>query len=59
MTPEQKKQIDDMSQEEMVRMWRFAPVGDDLLQGESGWYFSKVLQEKGGITPEISKKIGW
>jgi hypothetical protein len=59
MTPEQKKQIDSMSQYDLCRKWRFAKVGDPLLQGEAGEYFSKVLKEKGGFTPEISKDLGW
>jgi hypothetical protein len=59
MTPEQKKRIDDMSQEEMARMWRFAPTGEPLLQGDTGDYFSAIFQGKGGFTPEISKRIGW
>ena len=59
MTPEQKKQIDAMSHYELCRKWRFAKVGDPLLQGEAGEYFSKVLKEKGGFTPEISKELGW
>ena len=59
MTPEQKTQIDSMSQEELCRRWRFAPVGDSLFQDDTGEYFSKVLKEKGGFTPEISKKLGF
>ena len=51
--------IDTMSQEDLCRTWRFAAVGDPLLQGEVGQYFSEKLQEKGGFTPEISKRIGW
>jgi hypothetical protein len=58
MTEEQKKQIDAMSQYEMCRRWRFSKVGDPLFQGEIGDYFSKVLKEKGGFTPEISKSLG-
>ena len=59
MTDEEKKQIDNMSQFELCKKWRFAPSGDPLLQADTGDYFSKVLKEKGGFTPEISKKIGW
>ena len=59
MTPEQKKQIDEMSQYEMARTWRFAPVGTLILQGEAGKYFSKIFQKKGGFTPEISKRLGF
>ena len=59
MTPEQKKQIDNMTQFEMARMWRFARVGEPLLQGETGDYFAQVFKAKGGMTPEISKQLGW
>lgn len=59
MTPEQKQIIDSMSQYELCSKWRFAPIGDPLLAGDTGEYFRKVLQEKGGFTPEISKQLGW
>ena len=59
MSPEQKAKIDNMTQLELCKIWRFAPVGDSLLQGDTGDYFSKALKEKGGFTPEISKQIGW
>lgn len=59
MTEEQKKQIDEMSQYELCKKWRFAPAGDPLLQGEVGEYFAAKLKEKGGFTPEISKSLGW
>ena len=58
MTDEQKKEIDDMSQYGLCERWRFAPVGDPLFAGDTGDYFSKVLKEKGGFTPEISKSLG-
>ena len=59
MTPEQKKQIDEMSQLEMARLWRFAAAGHPLFQGDTGQYFKKVFfLEKGGFTPAISKVIG-
>ena len=59
MNEEQKKQIDKMSQYRMCYMWRFSPSGNPLLQGDAGEYFAKILKEKGGFTPEISKSIGW
>lgn len=59
MTPEQKVIIDAMTQEEMAWVWRFAPTGNELLQGGTGEYFTKVFKEKGFFTPEISKRIGW
>ena len=59
MTDEQKNRIDSMSQYEMCSKWRNAPSGEPLLQGDTGDYFSKVMKEKGGFTPAISKDIGW
>ena len=59
MTSEQKATIDSMSQFELCKKWRFAPIRDPSLQGDIGDYFSKVLKEKGGFTPEISKVLGW
>ena len=56
-----KKEIDNMTHEEMARLRRFAPAGHpyfrlDLPLAE---YFSKRFKELGGMTPGISKKIGW
>ena len=59
MTPAQKARIDNMSQLELCKHWRFAPVGEPLFQGDTGDYFSKVLKEKGGFTSKISKEVGW
>ena len=59
MTIEEKEIIDNMSQYDLCRMWRFSPTGNTLLQGDTGQYFSKVLKEKGGFTPQISKELGW
>ena len=54
-----KKQVDTMSHEEMADRWRFSPPGDPFFQGEIGKYFCKVFKQKGGMTPEVSKAIGW
>lgn len=59
MTKDMKAKIDAMSQEELCRKWRFAGLGDPMLSGEAGLYFAERLEEKGGFTPEISKRIGW
>ncbi len=59
MTEKQKAQIDAMSQYELCSMWRFARSGEPLLQDDTGKYFAKVMKEKGGFTPEISKSLGW
>jgi len=64
MTPKQKTQINEMTYEEMLRRWRFAPAGDPLFAGDTGDYFEKVMQEKKqaagpGAAVAISKGIGW
>lgn len=59
MTNEQKQQIDSMSQYQLCSRWRFAKLGDPLFQSDTGVYFKKVMNEKGGFTPEISKSLGW
>ena len=64
MTPDQKKRIDDMDYESMLRLWRFAPTGDAFFQGDTGDYFKKVMgekREKVGPAAHVaaSKSIGW
>lgn len=59
-----KEEIDNMSYEDMLYLWRFAPIPSPLFQGESGEYFSKVMMaKKAELTPEeqvtISKNVGW
>jgi len=59
---ESKRKIDGMSQESMAHLQRFAPAGHpyfDKTNGDLSEYFYKVFREKGGMTPEISKSIGW
>lgn len=47
MTEQQMREwIDNASYEELLRKWRFAPVGDPFFQGEMGQYYSKVMAEK-------------
>lgn len=65
MTELQKQTIDKMDYHDMLRLWRHAPSGtSDLLQGECGAYFGKVMAEKKaalapGEAVAISKQIGW
>lgn len=64
MTPEHKKFIDEAPFVQLFRLWRFAEIGNELLIGDTGNYFAKVMAEKRNkITPEnyvrISKQIGW
>lgn len=62
--PKVKEQIDRMDYEEMLRKWRFAPVGDPMLAAENDEYFAQVMQEKRKAAGEsahvsASKNIGW
>ena len=63
MTTEQKSWIDAASYEELLRKWRFAPVGEPLLQGDTGDYYQTVMNEKKHADQAeavaASKRIGW
>ena len=61
MTKDEKAKIDAMSQEDMARLWRFAPAGHPYFVSGSrlSEYFIKVFRGKGGMTPAVSKSIGW
>lgn len=65
MTPEEieqeKKVIDKMSQTEMASLHRFAPAGHKyfVTGSELHKHFSERFKQLGGMTPEISKQIGW
>ena len=57
-----KKEIDGMSQYSMASLQRFAPSGHpyfDMRNGDLSDYFQAKFMEKGGMTPEISKSLGW
>lgn len=59
LDPDVKIRIDRMTREEMARAWRFARIGDPLFQGEAGEYFAERFASLGGMSPSISKTIGW
>lgn len=46
-----KKWIDDSTYEQLLRTWRFARVGERLLEGETGEYFAKVMNLKRSELP--------
>ena len=56
-----EKEIDSLSQHEMCRLVRFAPVGHKYFDKSKPYQelFKKRLSELGGFTPEISKDLGW
>ena len=53
--------IDAMDREDMARLWRFAKSGHPYFVNDSELYkhFVKCFKELGGMSPEISKRIGW
>lgn len=56
-----KKIIDDMTHIQMCELWRFAPLGHPIFDIKLPLYdyFKKKYDALGGMTPEISKLIGW
>lgn len=57
-----KKEIDGMSQTKMARIWRFHALDSKFFSNDNqeiAYYFAKKFKEKGGMTPQISKLIGW
>lgn len=64
MTQTQKERIDRMSYEQMLRIWRFAPLGSPVFQGKTGDYFNASMRRKRysqcrGAHTAASKRIGW
>lgn len=62
LTPENKRHIDSLDYEGLLRHWRFAPVGDPWFCGETGEYWAKrmkELREQDADHVGASKKIGW
>jgi len=58
---EWKQTIANMDQEECAKLHRFAPAGHPVFRsGEPLYYIFKArFDSLGGMTPEISKRIGW
>lgn len=56
-----KAEIEGLSHYEMCRLWRFAPVGHKYFDSTGPYWpvFEKRYFELGGMTPEISKQLGW
>jgi hypothetical protein len=53
--------IDNMSHLEMARLWRFTPSDSPYFDDRLPYFeiFEKRFKKLGGMTPEISKEIGW
>ena len=62
LTEANKQEIDDLSYEQLLFEWRFAPIGDRRFQGETGEYWGKrmaALKEQGADHVDASKRVGW
>jgi len=53
--------IENMTHEDMAKMWRFSIPGHPVFVSGSELYeaFKERFENLGGMTPAISKKIGW
>jgi len=58
---EWKQRIDQMSHEDMAALWRFAPAGHPVFRSDLPLfaYFEERFKTAGGMTPAVSKQIGW
>lgn len=59
-----KKNIDEMGYESMLSLWRNAPLGHPMFQGETGDYYKEVMfrkRDEVGCDAHVaaSKHIGW
>lgn len=57
----EKAKIDALSHLEMAKLYRFAPSGHpyfDSAMVVSQYFFGRWVR-LGGMTPELSKQIGW
>jgi hypothetical protein len=56
-----KKEIDAMTQVDCARLQRFAPAGHPIFRSDLPLYeyFKAHFATVGGMTPGVSKQIGW
>jgi hypothetical protein len=56
-----KVHIDGMNARECLELQRFAPSGHPVFRSDLPLYdyFRKHFDALGGITPELSKSVGW
>lgn len=53
--------VEVFTHEDMARLWRFCPAGTIWFDPNhpACWAFAEKWARLGGMTPELSKKIGW
>ena len=56
-----KAEIDRMDHVQLAKLWRYAPSGHPVFDRTLPLYehFRARFEAMGGMTPEISKWIGW
>ena len=64
LSEEERKNILGMSYYDMLKKWRFCPIGSDYFEGERGTFFRRTMEEKKlelsvDEAVRISKKVGW
>ena len=63
LTPERQLYIDGLSYKQLLRVWRFAKVGDEMMQGDTGKYWGQRMSELKSQDPaaavRASKELGW
>lgn len=52
-------ELDKMSQIDLARLWRFAPPGCPVFNSNNPELYEKFKQKFKGMTPQLSKAIGW
>jgi len=57
--PMSVEEVEQMTREELCRLWRFAPAGTFWTRGDPvADAAEKRLKALGGFSPEISKRLG-
>jgi len=60
MYDEEKRKINKLSHYSLGHIYRFAPSEHPYMQHKDLFnYFMERFQELGGMTPELSKQLGW
>jgi len=63
LTKIRKNYIDSLSHYHLLSKWRFAPNGDEWMQGETGKYWgermAKLRDEDHAQAVRNSKEMGW
>jgi hypothetical protein len=54
---EMKTFVDSLTHVEMAYLWRFSPIGHTFWLNND--YAMKRFYSFGGMTPQVSKQIGW